>query len=158
MRRFQRLLLLADRPVVFLLELLLVVFLLDFLPAERFLLLAAAFFAFSAAFRFLVRAAFLAAARRCAFVCAMFRMKGTRHYVVKVSYYQLIFLVYSSNQMLKNSFTNIYYNFGNTIFHDILLCRYHKQDKPKTESRLLRGMQILQVQPFSFLSPIPTPL
>jgi len=56
---------------------LLFVFLLDFLPAERFLFLAAAFLAFSAAFRFLVRAAFLAVARRCAFVCTMFRMNCT---------------------------------------------------------------------------------
>ena len=56
---------------------LLFVFLLDFLPAERFLFLDAAFLAFSAVFRFLVRAAFLAVARRCAFVCAMFRMNCT---------------------------------------------------------------------------------
>jgi len=66
-----------------------VVFLLEpFLDvAPRFLRLEAAFLAFSAAFRFLVRAAFLAAARRFAFDCAMFRIKGTRQYVVKVSYY-----------------------------------------------------------------------
>ena len=55
--------------------------------AVRFLFLAAAFLAFSAAFLFLVRAAFRAAARRCVFDCTMFRMKGARHYVVKVSYY-----------------------------------------------------------------------
>jgi len=75
--------------VVVLLELFLLVVLLEpFLDvALDFLLLAAALLAFSAAFRFLVRAAFLAAARRFAFDCAMFRMKGTRHYVVKVSYY-----------------------------------------------------------------------
>ena len=77
---FYRLRLLADLLAVFLLEPFLV-------AALRFLFLAAAFLAFSAAFRFLVRAAFLAAARRFAFDCAMFRMKGTRHYVVKVSYY-----------------------------------------------------------------------
>ncbi len=80
MRRFYRLRLLADRLVVFLLE--------PFLDAAtRFLRLAASFLAFSAVFRLLVRTAFLAAARRLAFDCAMFRMKGTRHYVVKVSYY-----------------------------------------------------------------------
>ncbi len=55
--------------------------------AERFLFLAAAFFAFSAALRFLVRAAFRAAARRFAFDCPMFWIKCTKQYVVQVSYY-----------------------------------------------------------------------
>ncbi len=65
------------------------VFLLEpFLDAALdFLLLAAALLAFSAAFRFLVRAAFLAAARRFAFDCAMFWIKFARQYVVQVSYY-----------------------------------------------------------------------
>ncbi len=75
--------------MVFLLELFLLVVLLEPFLAEavRFLFLVAALLAFSAAFRFLVRAAFLAAALRFSFDCAMFRMNDTRHYIVKVSYY-----------------------------------------------------------------------
>ncbi len=80
--------LLAELRLIDLLAVLLLVELLRDAPA-RFLLLAA-FLALSdrsLAFLFLVRAAFLAAALRCAFVCAMFLVTRTRQYVVKVRNY-----------------------------------------------------------------------
>jgi len=77
--------------VLLLLEAFLVVLLLVVLLVEaRRLRLAPAFLALSArnlAFLLLVRAAFWAEARRCVFVCAMFRMKCARQYVVQVSCY-----------------------------------------------------------------------